>query len=111
MTHKQTKDFINSFDFPNSDSEWQNLPKGFFDIDISTFTKEEIGLYEGIKSAWLMHQREILLEDIYRGIFPYKKYINGAYFFGQISFVLLSVTLILGNIANLILIEVYHSIL
>ena len=98
FSDKYLKQFINNFNFPNP--SWTNLPEGFPLCQTKTLNNEEKGLYEGIVLAWLTEKSSKV-----------EKGLSGLFLVVNISLFSFLIVLITGNLLNLILIEVYHTIL
>ena len=94
----KVKQFIFEFNFPNPD--WNSLPDGFPFCNTGTLNKEEKGLYGGIVFAWITDKA-----------IDAEKRFYGPILAGKILFSTLVFVLVTGNLLNLILIEVYHTIL
>ena len=54
MNNKQTKDFINEFNFERPN--WSVVPSGFSNVNKQGLTKEEGHLLEAIEMAWRVSQ-------------------------------------------------------
>ena len=98
FSDKGLKQFIAEFNFPNPD--WNSLPDGFPFCNTGTLNNEEKGLYQGILFAWLTEKSAKLEKGFY-----------GLFLFGNILLFTFLFLLFTGNLLNLILIEVYHTIL